>query len=129
MLALRQIAADYIRTHPDDFAPFLAEDDASNQSLHQQVTEYCARLQAEDPVMWGGHPEIVALAAALNRQIVVYTAKGTPLIVGGSSQQQAPLKISFHQHYYGLGEHYNSVVSRQSAVGTHELADDDYEED
>eukprot|EP00808_Paulinella_micropora_P024934 g810.t1 len=62
--------------------------------------------------VWGGHPEIVALAHALHRQIVVHSAGNTkPMTIGdGGTGWKPPLHISWHRHSYSLGEHYNSVV-------------------
>ena len=55
----------YLCDHPEEFA------------------SYCDKLTADsDPVMWGGHSEIVALSSVLRRPIVVHSANGAPLLVG-----------------------------------------------
>jgi len=64
-----------------------------------EYVSYCNKLTAHDPVMWGGHPEIVALAAVLKRQIVVHSADGLPLTVGDAAVTKLPpLHISY-VHY------------------------------
>ena len=71
--------------------------------------------------MWGGHPEIRALACSLGLTVVVYGANHAPITIspdtadkpssfGSFSTNEYCLRLSFHTHYYALGEHYNSVV-------------------
>jgi len=67
------------------------------------------------------------LSEGLKCPIVVFSAEGAPLIMGaeyavangveGDDQddidkgweKKKALLLSFHRHYYALGEHYNSV--------------------
>lgn len=73
---------------------------------------------------WGGEVEIRALAHALKRDFVIYQAEFGILRVrhnetdtgyGGSDPTNTDqdddnlIKISYHKHEYGLGEHYNSL--------------------
>jgi OTU domain-containing protein 6 len=97
------------------------------------VGRYCDRMgsAATGAVVWGGHPELRALSATLGVPIVVYQAGAPPLEFtpageerrnpaadgrrGGEDDWRLPpgdvkLRLSFHRHYYALGEHYNSVV-------------------
>ena len=78
--------------------------------------------------VWGGQLELRALSEGLKRPIVVFSAEGPPLIMGAeylaSTRIQessvdnddddwdvnSALLLSFHRHYYALGEHYNSVI-------------------
>jgi len=61
---------------------------------------------------WGGHLELQAISKALGVCIEVYSADQEsprkPLKIG-EENEGAPLRISYHLHAYGLGEHYNSV--------------------
>lgn len=109
-MALRQLAANHMLAHPDEFAPFLTNADG-DMLTPEEYKQYCARLCADSSsaVMWGGQPEIVALAAALGVRISVHAADSEPIVMGADSAQDT-LHISYHRHYYGLGEHYNSVV-------------------
>lgn len=73
--------------------------------------------------MWGGHPEIRALSCTLGLPITVYQEGAHPLHIAPTgkaetfkrtgayaTRQEVALRLSFHKHYYALGEHYNSVV-------------------
>ena len=75
---------------------------------------------------WGGQLELRALSCALKCPIVVFSAESPPLIMGAEfassdggldaddkewSKKKA-LLVSFHRHYYALGEHYNSVLPK-----------------
>lgn len=99
---LRSRAADYLRTHSEEFAPFLGMEPTS-----QEFGRYCTNVERD--AEWGGQIEIRALSACLQRQIYIYDAS-TPLIVMGDEYiENSPLKITYHRHYFALGEHYNSV--------------------
>ena len=55
----------------------------------------------------GGQPELLALARALDRPIVVYSRDSAPLRMGESDGEE--LVVTYHRDYYALGEHYNST--------------------
>lgn len=74
------------------------------------VKSYCSRLVST--AMWGGQPEVQALCAVLRHPITVFQAESAPLHAGTEFEPAAPLTISFHQRYYVLGDHYNSVVPK-----------------
>ena len=66
--------------------------------------------------MWGGQPEIKALASALQRSITVHSADSPPMVMqggGNGGEGKEGLHVSFHRHYFGLGEHYNSLIPKQ----------------
>lgn len=59
--------------------------------------------------------ELRALSRALKRPIHVYSVQsgGKPLeIHDDSTSEENPIRLSYHLHYYALGEHYNQVVER-----------------
>lgn len=58
---------------------------------------------------WGGQPELRALASELRCCIWVHSAIGA-VVKMGEAFGGPPLHVSFHRHYYSLGDHYNSVV-------------------
>lgn len=103
--ALRRVAAQTIRLHKSHFQVFLPD---------KNVESYCNAITGCDNVVWGGHIEIAALAEYLNRVIIVHSAEGKPLEIQPYRLQFLPeegnLHISYHKHYYGLGEHYNSLT-------------------
>ena len=68
-------------------------------------------------VLAGGQVEINALCSVLQRRIWIYGADASmPILKMGEDCAQntgvidVPIRVSFHRHYYTLGEHYNSVV-------------------
>eukprot|EP00873_Tetraselmis_striata_P036572 jgi/Tetstr1/456836/TSEL_043510.t1 len=65
---LRKMAASYMRTHPDDYMPFVIED-CDDPSA--EFEKYCSDV--EDTATWGGQVEIDALAHVLERHIAVYS--------------------------------------------------------
>ena len=127
-LALRARAADFIRAYWEDFAPFLPykpEDgfpewagEAGAGMARDAVGRYCDRLAGS--AMWGGHPELRALANVVGCSIVVYRARAAPLQfhprgtehAGEGASTSSVLRISYHAHQLALGEHYNTVVPR-----------------
>ena len=101
-LDLRYRAANYLRSHADEFAPFLGMEPTS-----EDFKCYCNNVESDGE--WGGQVELRALSASLQRQIHIYDASTPVIIMGEDNVGNAPLKITYHRHYYALGEHYNSV--------------------
>lgn len=55
------------------------------------------------------NPGAQALSSALQVPMQVFSAASPPLLVG-EDHEGAPLRLTYHEHYYALGSHYNSVV-------------------
>lgn len=107
---LRSLAASHMRAQPDDYIPFLLSD--SGDLLDSEGFEsYCNAIVGSEKVVWGGNPEIVALSRALGREIVVYASDAVHRF--GEANGEAPLQVTFHKHYFGLGSHYNSAVPQE----------------
>jgi len=119
----RNVAANYIAEHPDDFLPFLVafhnEDDPTSHNDGPMTTEdllkYCSTIRSTGA--WGGEPEILALARAYNVPIHV-VQWGTPPVVVHSPQNEdiqasntskRAVRISYHRRMYGLGEVSRSI--------------------
>lgn len=102
------MCAETLQANQDEFAPFCEYTDT--------VTSFDAYLdQVRDSAAWGGHLELRALGMALDRPILVYSLQSgsKPLAIhddGNGSDQKEPIRLSYHLHYYALGEHYNQVV-------------------
>lgn len=96
--AVRKAAAKYIKDHPDDFLPFLAE----------PLGEYVVKIR--DHAEWGGHLELLALANTYNVEICVLQ-NGEAQTIEPGTQTKDPEKIwlAYYRHGFGLGEHYNSL--------------------
>ncbi|GMT32316.1 hypothetical protein PFISCL1PPCAC_23613, partial [Pristionchus fissidentatus] len=69
---LRRRAAAFIRSHKDDFLPFLSTEDGDILDEFQ-FEEYCVKVEKEacSGGQWGGEPELRALAETLQRKIEV----------------------------------------------------------
>jgi OTU domain-containing protein 6 len=96
--------------HEDDYSPFCElTDDAPD------FRAYVDRVRSSAD--WGGHLELRALSVALNRPVVVYSAQSPdPLRIDeqrqcDASDEDDPIRLSYHLNYYALGEHYNQVIS------------------
>lgn len=99
---LRKATANYMLKNMPDFLPFIesAEGDAD------KFAAYCERIASE--TIWGGQVELRAVAELLDACIEVY-AVGLPIVKMGNHSRPV-LKVSYHRKYFGLGEHYNSLV-------------------
>ena len=95
---------------------------AADAASADAVERYCARLETSSAA-WGGHPEIRALSCTLGVPIEIFQADGAPwkmapdahdeYEVGRATargEEDAVLRLSYHRHYYALGEHYNAVI-------------------
>eukprot|EP00536_Pseudo-nitzschia_multiseries_P004074 jgi/Psemu1/253238/estExt_Genewise1Plus.C_660025 len=108
-MAIRSLCADTLSRHQEDFAPFCEYTDEIS-SFDQYLEK--VRNSAE----WGGHLELRALGIALNRPIYVYSLQSgaKPLAIHEDTEDETnsrePILLSYHLHYYALGEHYNQVV-------------------
>jgi OTU domain-containing protein 6 len=95
---VRITAADFISSHPDDFAAFLEE----------PLDAYVAKIR--DTAEWGGQLELQAVARAYNVDINVLQADGrVEKIESGSSSSEDTLWLAYYRHSYSLGEHYNAL--------------------
>ena len=72
-------------------------------------TIYADRCETEELEAFGPPPddELLALARALQRPIVVYSRDAAPLRMGDGNGEE--LVVTYHRDYYALGEHYNST--------------------
>ncbi|CAL5229542.1 g12889 [Coccomyxa viridis] len=107
--AIRAKAAAYMRAHPDQFIPFMAEaTDDSAEGSEARFEEYCKEV--EKSAAWGGQLELEALSRAYERHITVYSVGMPPVEMGKEfGDDQDGLRLCYLRHAYGLGEHYNSV--------------------
>ncbi|KAK8809235.1 hypothetical protein WA171_000819 [Blastocystis sp. BT1] len=96
---VRQKAANYMRSHPDEFKWFL--DDSTD------FEDYCNKVENSNE--WGGQLELRALSIALQRPIHVYSAD-SPVVIMGEDIAAEPAYISYHKKYLSLGNHYNTLL-------------------
>jgi OTU domain-containing protein 6 len=105
--ALRRQAVAHIRAHAAEYAPFFEPTETA-----PTLADYCAQMASE--AVWGGQMELRALAQALGRTIRVHAAGAPPVVMNQAAaaadgSSPSAIELSFHQHAYGLGEHYNAV--------------------
>ena len=101
-----RLCAETLEKNEDEFAPFC--DYTDEITNFQQYTN-----RVRNSADWGGHLELRALSMALERPMIVYQAlTADPLQIDSGSQNDDddPIRLSYHRHYYALGEHYNRVV-------------------
>ena len=119
---VRAIAADFIRSHSEDFLPFLpsvggedtVEAHESGFMSPEQFEIYCNSVR--ETAAWGGEPEIVALSRAFNIPIHVVQGGKPPIVVhrpsDGATNPTGPIVwLSYHRRLYGLGEVRSSTQS------------------
>jgi len=97
---MRSICASFMKKHMDDFAPFVDTDDFG---------AYIDKI--DSTAEWGGDVELTALARRLRSHIHVYSAAMSEQTFSPEGSSSVHLHLSYHKHAFGLGEHYNSVVS------------------
>ena len=95
---IRQVAASYIASNPDDYLPF----------LEQPLEEYVKIIRETGE--WGGHLELAALSKAYGVLINVLQSDGRVEKIGdGIDNPDKHLWLAYYRHVYALGEHYNSL--------------------
>ncbi|GBG65221.1 hypothetical protein CBR_g50012 [Chara braunii] len=133
-MGLRALAAMYMRQHREDFMPFIGEQGDGNSTAEdlevdaeRKFEKYCDEV--ESTAAWGGQLELGALSHALRQHIMVFSAD-LPVVEmgkeyetgatdgkGGVRMGPPSLRVSYHRHAYGLGEHYNSVIPAVTPSG------------
>lgn len=103
------MAADFIRSHPDDFLPFLPSLESGGDDIGvltpAQFEDYCTSIK--DTAVWGGEPEIVALSRAFKIPIHIVQGGKPSIVVHEPENERANdnvVRISYHRKLYGLGE-------------------------
>jgi len=104
---MRAVCARALRERRDSYEPFAELVDG------EDFAGYCSRV--ERSADWGGELELRALADELHARILVYRADSpAPLELGEDRRGGEPLRVTYHRHWYALGEHYNSAVLAES---------------
>nr|XP_006636061.1 PREDICTED: OTU domain-containing protein 6B [Lepisosteus oculatus] len=103
---LRGRTAQYMRSHIDDFLPFLTNPNTGDIYTPDEFENYCNDVA--NTAAWGGQLELRALTHILQMPIEVIQAD-SPVVVIGDEYEKAPITLIYMRHAYGLGEHYSSV--------------------
>ncbi|KAL7829407.1 hypothetical protein AOLI_G00302920 [Acnodon oligacanthus] len=110
---LRAQTAQYMRSHSDDFLPFLTNPNTGDMYTADEFEKYCGDVA--ETAAWGGQLELRALTHVLQLPIEVIQAD-SPAIVIGEEYGKPPVTLIYMRHAYGLGEHYNSVEPLKDAA-------------
>ncbi|CAH8326401.1 unnamed protein product [Eruca vesicaria subsp. sativa] len=112
---LREMTAAYMRDHKADFIPFFlseteSESEGDGSNAEERFEKYCREV--ESTAAWGGQLELGALTHCLRKHIMVFSGSFPDVEMGKEykSGNDSSLKLSYHRHAFGLGEHYNSLV-------------------
>ncbi|XVE77670.1 hypothetical protein DITRI_Ditri13aG0080800 [Diplodiscus trichospermus] len=116
---LREMAAAYMRKHASDFLPFFLSENTidgdSDDSVAERFENYCKEVAST--AAWGGQLELGALTHCLRKHIMVFSGYFPDVEMGkeyesdgGSTSSNHTIRLSYHRHAFGLGEHYNSVI-------------------
>lgn len=103
---LRDQTAQYMRSHADDFMPFLTNPNTGDMYTAEEFEKYCSDVA--DTAAWGGQLELKALSQVLQLPLEVIQAD-SPCITIGEEYDKPKITLIYMRHAYGLGEHYNSV--------------------
>ncbi|XP_013998714.1 deubiquitinase OTUD6B [Salmo salar] len=117
---LRAKTAQHMRSHADDFLPFLTNTNTGDMYTADEFDKYCSDVA--DTAAWGGQLELRALTQILQRPIEVLQAD-SPAIMIGEEFNKSPITLIYMRHAYGLGEHYNSVERMKDPAAQEETRD------
>ncbi|ODH52247.1 hypothetical protein GX48_01564 [Paracoccidioides brasiliensis] len=98
--AVRDVTANFITNHADDFAPFIEE----------SLSRYVRKIR--DTAEWGGQLELQAISQAYGVHINVVQGDGRiekfepP---NSNAGEEKTIWLAYYRHSYGLGEHYNAL--------------------
>jgi len=103
---LRQKTADELRRSKDEYFPFLTNPNTGDMLSDDEYEEYCAKM-ASSKSAWGSQVELRAISQILKLRIDVIQGEGPVVVIG--DDESTHVIVTFHKHYFGLGEHYNST--------------------
>lgn len=110
---LRCRTAEHMRSHADDFLPFLVNPDTGDLFTEDEFEKYCSDV--EHTAAWGGQLELRALTHVLHLPVEVIQADSATINIG-EEYNDKPITLVYMRHAYGLGEHYNSVERLKEPV-------------
>ncbi|PIA17514.1 cysteine proteinase [Coemansia reversa NRRL 1564] len=111
---MRKRAAEYMRANYGDFISFMTREDGDLFS-ESDFEKYCSDI--ETTATWGGQQEITALSHSFQLPVHIYQSNMPVLRIGEDAYSaNNPIRLSYHRHAYGLGEHYNSLRKDPAAV-------------
>lgn len=105
---LREACARAMRDDAWSYRPFVddcaGDDDDADAKWDKYVDDVA------HTATWGGQVELMALAKVIERPIEVFSATMPRVTMGDDFAGRGPtVRVAYHRHAFGLGEHYNSV--------------------
>ena len=111
VLKLRHDTVHKIKSEKSEYLPFLTHPETGQMLTNSEFDEYCKNMA--ETKAWGGQIELRAISDILGRKIEVLQAEGPPVIIGENlDNETTSIILTYHKHYLGLGEHYNSTKVR-----------------
>jgi len=104
---LRAKTCDYMVQHTNDFLPFTSNAQTGDMFTIDEYTAYCNDIKETNS--WGGQLELRAISQIYEKPIEIYQASSSTLRIG-EEFNKPPIRLSYHRHQYGLGEHYNALL-------------------
>jgi len=105
---LRKNTSEYMLEHMDEFLPFTSNNVTGEMLSVEEYKQYCNDIKETNS--WGGELELKAISQINHVPIEVYQAHGPKLLIGEEFKED-PIRLSYHRHQYGLGEHYNALIA------------------
>jgi len=104
---LREDTSEYLLKHMDEFLPFTSNNTTGDMLSPDEYSQYCNDIKETNS--WGGELELRAISQITQMPIEVYQAQAPTLLIGEEFKGRS-IRLSYHHHQYGLGEHYNALV-------------------
>jgi len=105
---LRLATADELRRNKPEYLPFLPSATGDDMMQDPEFEDYCQKM-ATQQTAWGSQVELRAISQVFRLRIEVVQGEGPIVVIGEENQEKKPIVVTFHKHYFGLGEHYNST--------------------
>jgi len=105
---LRCSTCDHMTSNMNDYIMFTTNTTTGDMLQEEEFHAYCEAIK--NTKAWGGQLELKALSHVLKRSIEVYQTSSSTILIGQEFNDNNPIRVSYHRHQYGLGEHYNAVL-------------------
>jgi OTU domain-containing protein 6 len=91
------------------FLSFITDPESQDICSPEYLKTYCDNII--HTTVWGGEVELVALSHVYGVPISVYQSDAPTVVINEDIYDcDNMLRLSYHQHEFSLGRHYNSVV-------------------
>ena len=105
---LRQATAGELRENKAEYLPFLPSASGQDMMDEDEFEDYCQKMASQSNA-WGSQVELRAVSQVFRLRIEVVQGEGPVVVIGEEFVPDKTVIVTFHKHYFGLGEHYNST--------------------